>query len=255
MALQIDVAFRTEDIAQRDLTGQTVVVLDILRATSTIVTALGAGALAVYPAAEVDEARAVAEDLRGQGKDVLLCGERGGLPPDDFDLGNSPRDYTPDRVCSKHLVLTTTNGTRLLNTCLPPTTGARMKGARGPEAVLIGATLNRMAVAETVQRLGKPVVFACAGTEGRFSLDDVCGAGCIIRSLLTRIETDMTDAATAATELYLLHQSHLSEFLKQTCHGNTLVGIGLEADLPVCSAIDTESIAPRYRNGAIEVPK
>ena len=245
MALYVDVAIRTEELAARSLDGRCVVALDVLRATSTIVTALGAGAREVHPVEHVDDARAKAEELRTRGANVLLCGDRNSLPPEGFDLGNSPREYTPDIVSGKTLVLTTTNGTRLLEFCSAPQDGGR------PAAVWIGAFLNRTAVANALLEEGKPVLLACAGTEGQFSLDDFCGAGSIVGILARRTEAELTDAAVAAMELFLLHDARLPAFMERTYHGARLVKTGLQEDIPVCTQLDAVNVLPVFEDGVI----
>ncbi len=245
MKLQVDVCFQTEDLLDRSLDGTAVVALDILRATSSIVTAMAAGAEAVYPVASVEAAMERAERLRQEGLDVLLCGERGGLPPEGFDLGNSPAEYTETVVKGKHLVLTTTNGTRLLESC----SGAN--GPNCPSQVIIGALLNRNAVANALLDQSGGILLACAGTEGHFSLDDFYGAGAIVKCLVTQTDLEMSDAAAAAMKIYLLHQSDMTASLRRTNHGQRLVHTGLESDLSLCAQIDTFRVVPEYKDGVI----
>src|SRR3989339_400165 len=144
------------------LAGATVVVIDVLRASTTIIHALNAGAAEIIPCGEVEQARALAADFPRE--EVVLGGERGGLPIDGFDLGNSPSEYTPDRVAGRTIVFTTTNGTRAMMRC------------RKAGRVLIGAFVNASAVAE--QLVGcERISLLCAGTEGEYSRDDILMAG------------------------------------------------------------------------------
>src|SRR5262249_27670578 len=139
------------------------VVVDVLRATTSILHAVAAGCPAVLPCAEVEEARALSDSMRA-GR-VLLAGERGGLPVPGFDLGNSPRRFTPRACRGVTLVLTTTNGTRALLRCSP--------AAR----TLIAAFVNYSAVCEQLRHETRPVHIVCAGTDGNVTLEDTLLAG------------------------------------------------------------------------------
>ncbi|HEX5521730.1 MAG TPA: 2-phosphosulfolactate phosphatase, partial [Longimicrobiaceae bacterium] len=110
--MRLDVFFSPAELSAGEINGRTVVVIDVLRAGTTIVEALAAGARAIYPAASTEEAIRIATNLGRS--EVVLCGERKCLPIEGFDLGNSPREFTPERVSGKTLVMTTTNGTRAI---------------------------------------------------------------------------------------------------------------------------------------------
>ncbi len=252
-----------------DLTEQfdTAVVLDILRATSTIVTALGNGCRYVIPTAEVEEARALAAD----NPELLLGGERSALKLPGFHFGNSPLEYTPEAVSGRGLVLTTTNGT-----------GAIKAAAEKAPQVLIGSLLNARATAR--QLLTKEnILLVCAGTNGQFSLDDVLAAGFIIKELLTlrgtddyqgkkladmRRQTDaryadeipvddvplplvMNDTALAAYRLALYYQDNTAGALYDTMHGQKLVQLGMKSDLVYCAQLNVSGITCRYKSGII----
>src|SRR5215468_5888030 len=148
-----------------ELAGGVAVVIDVLRATTTIIHALAAGCEAVRPCLEVDEAKHLADGMRA-GR-VILGGERGGRPLPGFDLGNSPREYTPQVCRGTTLVLTTTNGTRAL--------------VRAAEAdrVLVAGFVNYSAVCEQLRQDARPVHIVCAGTEGAITLEDTLLAGAL----------------------------------------------------------------------------
>lgn len=144
--------------------------IDVLRASTTIATALAAGAAGVVPVRDLVAARSLAARL---GPDVLTGGERGGRRIDGFDLGNSPGEYTPDRVNGRTIVFTTTNGTAAVEAC-----GSAAE-------ILVGAIVNRAAVAVACQMLSRlhadaPVHLVCAGTDGMVTLEDILGAGAIL---------------------------------------------------------------------------
>jgi 2-phosphosulfolactate phosphatase len=224
--------------------GGIAVVVDVLRASTTMITALGHGAAAVHPVAGVDEARRLAARL---GPAALLGGERGGLPIPGFDLGNSPRDYVPDRVAGRQIVITTTNGTAALQAC-----GAARE-------ILVGAIVNRTAVAEAVRRLAAtagdpPVHLVCAGTDGAVGSDDVLAAGAILDAA-TRAggpEQVLDDAARRAVEYYRriaaapdLHGAIVGEF-RRSAGGSNLVALGMEPDLDVAADVDSLAVVPRF---------
>jgi len=164
-------------LAKRDLREAACVVFDVLRATSTFVTALHNGAKAIVPVSEISEALAI----RKKQPEVLLGGERDGVRIRagqtggvDFDLGNSPREYTPERVRGKTIVSTTTNGTRALRAC----TGAKM--------ILATSFLNLTATAEFVRTIQQAqVLLVCAGTRENEALEDVLAAGALCEMLTT----------------------------------------------------------------------
>src|SRR5262249_9659060 len=144
----LEIAYTPEQIRellQRDLSGHTAVVIDVLRATSTEITALANGAEAIFPAATVEEARALKEKTPS----LLLAGERHGLPPEGFDLGNSPREFTAEKVKGRKIVHTTTNGTLAWLAC------------RNAAETLGAAFLNLNAVTERLRRKGGPVLLVC----------------------------------------------------------------------------------------------
>lgn len=225
------------------LAGSTVVVIDVLRATTTIATALAAGATEVIPCFEVEEARRVASELPAG--TVLLGGERGGRPIEGFDLGNSPLDYTAARVAGKTLVFTTTNGTRALQQC------------RQAKEVLLGAFVNLGAI---VQRLlaADRVDLLCAGTDGQITAEDVLFAGAVAQQLSANAQRNgrklaLNDSATIATRFATETESaplgRLRTLLAST-GGKNLVELGMTADvhfaaresvLRVCPALDLGS--------------
>lgn len=164
--MKLDVVFTPGELGA-SVGQRTVVVIDVLRATSTILEALVNGARDVLPVESVEQAVRKAQELGRE--QVILCGERDVERVEGFDLGNSPLEYVPERVRGKTLVLTTTNGTRAI-----------LLGAGGTDC-LIASFLNATATAERVVRSATDVLILCAGREGRFSLEDAVCAGVIDR--------------------------------------------------------------------------
>jgi 2-phosphosulfolactate phosphatase len=232
----IDVALTLEEARGVPLAGVTAVVLDVVRASTTIVAALAGGARAVIPVGSPDEARALAR--RGSGGPVLVGGERGGAPPPGFDHGNSPAEYTPDRVRGRTVVFTTTNGTRAL---------LALAGAR---RIAVGGFVNAAAVARWVAREPGDALFVCAGERGRFCLEDAVCAGLMV-SRLAAAEGAHTDAARAARALWERYAGDLGAMLAEATWAQALVGQGRGADLPLCVALDVHDVVPVLHDGAL----
>lgn len=228
----------------KELAGGIVVVIDVLRASTTIVHALEAGAREVIPCLEVHQARAVAGQFPGG--DVVLGGERNGVPIDGFDLGNSPGEYTRQRVADKTVVFTTTNGTRAL------------AHARQADRVLIGAFVNVTAVYEELVQQGQ-IHLLCAGTRGQISHDDVLLAGMLVDRLQRQggLTYQQNAQAIAAREIWLrsfalpralgaepLEPGRLAKELCKTVGGKNLVAIGREEDILAAARIDRFGSVP-----------
>lgn len=236
--MQIDVYMTYANALERRLRERSVVVIDVLRSTTTIVEAMANGAINVLPAIEIDEAIALS---RSGGSETLLAGERFGKPVDGFALGNSPQDFTASLVQGKSLVLTTTNGTAALN------------HVRNSNPVLIGALRNRMALAQCLVELGLDVALVCAGTEGQFSADDFYCAGSVIAALEElHQDLELTDLGQLA-ELYYKCVKQDPALLHATKHYRRLAGLGLSLDLSFCFEEDVCNIVPRLVNGIIEL--
>ena len=241
--MRVDVCFTPEEVRAGDLAGATAVVIDVVRATSCIVEAVANGARAVHPAVSVEDATALQATLNGQGHRPLLCGERGGLRIEGFDLGNSPAEFTAAAVGGRRLVMTTTNGTRAF------------AAARPADRVLAASFFNRTAVAEAVRK-DAAVAIVCAGKEGRFSLDDAVCAGHVVRALLDRAATPVTlaDGAVAVRDLAAVHEVS-ADMLAGTAAGQALVEVGLGGDLALCARADRHQIIPMMYDRVITAPR
>ena len=238
--MKLDVLITPGELMPADVARRTVVVLDVLRASSTIVEALAAGARALYPVAEVEEALRLANTL---GRDeVLLCGERKSLAIDGFDLGNSPGDFTAERVGGKLIVMSTTNGT-----------GA-VVAAGGAARVVVGSWLNLTAVVDYLARTGAEPVFLCAGREGKFALEDAVCAGTLAAALMERSEADweLNDGAMAALAMALRYPDP-DELFRETAAGKQIVEVGLREDLAFCALTDRHGVVPVFHDRQITV--
>ena len=232
----IDVALTLEEVRGIPLAGVTAVVIDVVRASTTIVAALAGGARAVVPVATPDEARALGrQESLGP---ILIGGERGGAPPPGFDHGNSPAEYTPDRVHGRTVVFTTTNGTRAL---------LALAGAR---RIAVGGFVNAAAVVGWAAAEQGDVLLVCAGERGRFCLEDAVCAGLLV-SRLGRNGATMTDAARGALALWERYADDLDAMLADAAWAQALVGQGRGGDLPLCVALDVHGVVPVLRDGAL----
>jgi 2-phosphosulfolactate phosphatase len=213
----------------------TVVVVDVVRATTSMVEALASGARAIYPAVSTEEAVRLAASLGRE--DTLLCGERQSVKVEGFDLGNSPAEFTPEEVEGKRLVMSTTNGTVAL---------LRVQEAR---RVLVASFTNLGAVADAV-RDDADVVILCAGRMGRFALDDALCAGHLLRRLGGG--RDFNDGAGAAWELAGVLAA-TPAVLATTEAGRAVTAHGFAADLDVCGDVDRRAVVPELRDQALVV--
>lgn len=226
-----------------EVAGSAAVVIDVIRATSTMVTAFGHGAEAVYPTVSTEDALRLASSL---GRDeTLLCGERKGRKIEGFDLGNSPAEYDRETVEGKRLVMSTTNGTRAF------------LAAANADRILAASFLNLGAVAESVVGAvadGSPLAVICAGKEDRFSLDDAVCAGALIREVEERtgVDLELNDSAVAARALSAEFGAD-EAFLRRTAAGRALVEIGLGSDLSLCARRDVYDLVPEMLDRVIRV--
>ena len=242
--MKLDVYFTPGELGSVELPAR-VVVVDVLRATSTMVEALANGARAVFPVGTADDAARIAQNI---GRDsVLLCGERKGLPIEGFDLGNAPGEFTAETVDDLSLVMTTSNGTRAFLAVAERRAG----DGDGGGAVVAGSLLNLTAAARTLTEGGGPGAIVCAGREGRFGLDDALCAGALIRELEdSGAEPELNDAARAARELVGRRQK-MEPALAATAAGRHLESIGRAEDIAFCAQVDRTDVVPRFRDRKI----
>lgn len=229
--MKLDVFLTPGEVAPADTADRTVVVIDVLRATSSIVEAIGVGAKTIYPVGSIEEALRLANTL---GRDeVLLCGERKCLPIEGFDLGNSPREFTAERVAGKTLVMSTTNGT------------TAMALGVGAARVVIASLLNLSAVVEELLRAEADPVLVCAGREKHFGLEDALCAGEIASRLVDARpgEWEVNDGARAALTLAERFTPD-EKFFASTTAGRGITAAGLEEDLAFCAQVDRHTVVP-----------
>ena len=237
--MRIDVHFNGSSTGgQGELHDRVVLVIDVLRASTSIAAALNNGARAVIPFQGVDEAMTRARSL--ERSDVLLAGERKMVPIRGFDLGNSPGEFSPAVVQGKTIVMTTTNGT------------AALAGAQGAHEVLVGSFANYSVVVAWLRaaaRADKSITLVCAGTDGRFALEDAICAGRFVRAIARRgIEAELGDAARIAAMIDRQMGADLPSVLRDSEHGRALIEAGHGDDVAYCATLDTNPVVPIYRD-------
>jgi 2-phosphosulfolactate phosphatase len=221
------------------LAGGVAVVIDVLRATTTVIHALAAGCTSVRPCLEIEEARAMAGGMRA-GK-VLLGGERGGVALPGFDLGNSPREYTPKICRGTTLVLTTTNGTRAL-----------LRAVEADRALIAGF-VNYSAVCEQIRQDARPLHIVCAGTDGEPTLEDTLLAGAIVDFLSEEMEVRLNDGARLAWDCFENHGQILLGALEISKGGINLKQLGYDDDLKAAAEVDKFALVPELRRDPLRI--
>lgn len=241
--MKIDVHFLPQGLQPADLAGRTVVVLDVLRATTSIVVALAEGAKAVLPAASTEEALRLAQTLDKD--DLVLAGERRSQKIPGFPLGNSPAEFRGDAVRGKTIVLATTNGT--------PT----LVAAQGAREVIVGAAVNfGVVVQRAAQALAQQgdIVIVCAGQDKQFALEDAFAAGKVVKALLPEgglKEVDANDAALVSLDVVRHHGEKWMRAFKAAAHGRALIEQGFADDVKFCATQDSHPVLPLYADRRI----
>lgn len=226
-----------EQVEKNSLQNASVVVIDVLRASSTIVAAIENGAERIIPIADVETASRLVRPAERDKK--LLAGERKCLPVPGFDLSNSPGEFTPARVRGKTIVLTTSNGTRAI--------AAAAKAGR----IVICALTNLHAVASALR--GEPeLVVLCCGSEGSIAAEDLLCGGMLLKSLEPAASPEsFSDAARVARVVAEQFGSNAEAFVRSSDHGRKLVALGFESDVVFCSRVGASSSVPEVREGVI----
>ena len=213
---------------------RTVVVVDILRATSCMTTAFAFGIESITPFASLEDCRAM------QNQGYFTSGERDGKKVGGFDLGNSPFEYMDKKLKGKKIAFTTTNGTQAIAKAI------------GAKEIIIGSFLNLSALANHLRQGQDDILIVCAGWKGRFNLEDTLFAGALIESLKDHVELEC-DAPQASHHLYKLAKSDMIGFLKEASHIKRLAKLNIIEDIKFCLTMDQYDIVPILRGGEIRV--
>jgi len=214
-----------------DIADSIVVIIDVFRATSTIATALYNGASQVIPVDSVDQCIAIGNATPNS----ITAGERDGKVIEGLEHGNSPAEYPRNFIEGKTLVLTTTNGTKLLHMALN----------NGASDVITGSFPNLDAVCNYLKKQHKTVFLGCSAWKDRFNIEDTLFAGAVIHQVKEYF-TIHCDASLMAEEMYLLHKNDMHSFIRKTTHWHRLASYGLEKDLEYCVTENLAPVLPHY---------
>jgi 2-phosphosulfolactate phosphatase len=240
--VDVSLEFIASDAGKAVTRGDLVIVIDVLRTTTSIITAISSGASSVIPTETLKEAY----QLRKRHPDYLLVGERNGLKPRGFDFGNSPQELASKEICGKNLIITTTNGTKALI------------GSKRAKWVLSGGFLNAGAVAKKAIEISDEeqmgVSFVLAGEEDRFSLEDFLCSGAIVERF-PRSHAHLSDETLAAMAAFRQIRSNLCESIAEGKHAKHLIELGLRRDIEFSCKIDVFTVIPLYANGRIRMLK
>ena len=233
--MKIQTVIAAQHCKDVDFGGKIAVVIDVLRATSVITTALSNGARSVIPLTTVEEAesRFAASDAAS----TLKGGERNSVKIEGFDLANSPLEYKKSLVAGKDIVFTTTNGTQAL------------QGVKGADEVIVSCFRNQAAVADHLLKVQKDVVLVCAGTHGQFSLDDGLCAGRLVKLLSKQTQVETDDLSLLLSKQYENSKADLFGALAGCFHVKYLFGLGFYDDIRFCLQTDCETVVPFFKDG------
>lgn len=238
--MRLDVFFTPTQVKPSDTTGRLVAIVDVLRAATTVATALGNGAKTVIPVEGADEVIVRSREFaRSQ---ILLAGEQKMHPIPRFDLGNSPQAFTPEMVEGKTILITTTNGTRAL------------LGVQGARDIVIASYVNFTAVLAMMKVAASSntdIAIICAGDEGSFTLEDAACAGRYVRAIPKRASVVANDAAAASVLIEKKYGDNIAKVFKESTHGQALESAGFGDDLAAAAEVDSYAVVPIYQDRQI----
>ncbi len=244
--MRIDVSFNAAQLDELQLRDRSVVVIDVLRASTTVAVALANGAREIIPVSTIESAVKISGSLFGEV--TLRGGERNGKIIEGFNLGNSPAEYTEATVRGKSIIFCTTNGS------------VAMSKSRYARRLFISGFVNLSATVEAIREEGDDFLLLCAGKSNglrSFSLEDAVCAGMIIDQLSKNksVPIELTDASRAALALYKGLGRSVLKVLRTSDHGQYLTEIGFAADLKLCAAVDSVPVVPAQVGTVIKLRK
>lgn len=240
--MKIDVLYSPVQADELFFTGKTTVVIDVLRASTTIITALSNGAKEIVPVGTVEFAVKVSGGIFGG--QTLLGGERNTKKIEGFALGNSPAEYTKEIVAGKSIVFYSTNGSRAI------------VKAKYSANLFVCSFNNLKTMAKHLKKLNEDVVVLCAGNNNFFSLEDSVCAGMLVNELFTETKNnEMTDSAKSAMALFKSFGKNILKMLSETDHGKLLIENGFTNDLQACAELDNTDVIPFYSGNVLKVFK
>lgn len=229
---KLEVCFTPDLLHHFSLENKVVVVIDIFRATTTMVSAFANGIPSITPVATLEECTT----LKAQG--FLTAAERNGEKPEGFDLGNSPLNYQKHDYSGQKLAMTTSNGTLAITR------------STAAHEIIIGAFINLSAVVDYLRAQNHDIVLLCAGWKGRVNTEDSLFAGAVAHLLGDAVEL-VNDSAVIAQGMYQTHQGNMEGFLKAGLHFNRLLRLGRKEDIEFCLKKDVYNLLPVYNNGVL----
>jgi len=238
--VQLDVFFTPNECKPADTVGRLVLIVDVLRASTTVATALGNGAKTVIPLLGADDVIMRSKEFSRSG--VKLAGEQKMLPIPGFDLGNSPQDFTTEAVEGKTILITTTNGTRAL------------LGVQGARDIVIASYVNFTAVLAMMKVAASSntdIAIICGGEEGSFTLEDAACAGRYVKAIPKRAALVLNDAASASVVIEKKYGDNIAKVFKESSHGQELESAGFGDDLAAAAEVDAYSVVPIYQDRQI----
>ena len=221
-----------------DVENSIVVIIDVFRATSTIAVAMYNGATAIIPVDNVEKCIAIGNATPNS----ITAGERDGKIIEGLQYGNSPMDYPRSFIEGKTLVLTTTNGTKLLQMALN----------KGAGDIITGSFPNLSAVCDYLVKQNRNVYLGCSAWKDRFNLEDTLFAGAVIERVKEHFSIHC-DSSLMAEEMYQSHKNDMFSFIRKTTHWHRLAKYGLEKDMEFCVTIDGANVLPLYKEGALYI--
>ena len=239
--MRLDLFFSPIQVKPSDTAGRLVTIDDVLRASTTVATALANGAKTVMPLPDADDVITRSKEFHRSA--VVLAGEQKMMPIQGFDLGNSPQSFTPEAVKGKTILLTTTNGTRAL------------LGVQGARDIVIASYVNFTAVLTMMKIAASSntdIAIICAGEDGGFTLEDAACAGRYVKAMPKRSDPiEMNDAAAASVLIEKKYGDNIAKVFKESAHGKALQEAGFGDDLAAAAEVDAHPVVPIFQERQI----
>ena len=239
--MRLDLFFSPIQVKPADTAGRLVAIVDVLRASTTVATALANGAKTVMPLPDADDVITRSKEFHRSA--VVLAGEQKMMPIQGFDLGNSPQSFTPEAVKGKTILLTTTNGTRAL------------LGVQGARDIVIASYVNFTAVLTMMKIAASSntdIAIICAGEDGGFTLEDAACAGRYVKAIPKRSDPiEMNDAAAASVLIEKKYGDNIAKVFKESAHGKALQEAGFGDDLAAAAEVDAHPVVPIFQERQI----
>ncbi|MTI87403.1 MAG: 2-phosphosulfolactate phosphatase [Balneolaceae bacterium] len=234
----VDVFFSVQSFSEEAIRGKTAIIIDILRASSSIVTAISNGAKKVIAVEDMSDAVKIAHTM--DPNDYLLCGEKNGVKIEGYQLGNSPLEYSREVVEGRTLILNTTNGTKAI------------KKSTLAQQIYVGAFLNQKSILDVMKQVDNEIVLVCSGWEGRLALEDTLFAGSLVYHLFNgKLPDTAKDGAKVAFGLYEKFGDDLAGAIRGSDHAKRLSELVPEGDVPFCCDVDKFNVLPGMKDGIL----